>query len=171
MQDKKQINERLKLAAVTTGVIAALYIAAIALSHNSKKESVSLPSVTEAADTEENMEQREKLFAHLGLSSENYKAVQSRCTDNALSQWWYKNKDDDALGVYIAIGDIQANGGNGFAEFDEGEILVDGDEQYELEITVGDSGEDGYMDENGNMRSYYFLQESGNLQFVNMVQN
>ena len=126
--------------------------------------------ITEAEDSEENIKQRDALFAHLGYVSDDYEIVNSKCTNGKLYQWWYKNKLDNSLGVYVAIGDIQKNDGIGYPEFDEGDILIQGDENYELEISVGSLGEDGYMEENENMRSYYFVQGNGDIEFVNLIE-
>ena len=129
-----------------------------------KKESI----VTEAEDNETNLAQREALFKHLNLSMDDYIAVNSRCTDESLYQWWYKSSLDETAGIYIAVGDVEKAGMDGYAEFaDSGIVPGDGD-KYLLEISSGDAGEDGFLKEDGKIRSYYFVQGNGDIEFVSM---
>ena len=129
-----------------------------------KKESI----VTEAEDNETNLAQREALFKHLNLSMDDYIAVNSRCTDESLYQWWYKSSLDETAGIYIAVGDVEKAGMDGYAEFaDSGIVPGDGD-KYLLEISSGGAGEDGFLKEDGKIRSYYFVQGNGDIEFVSM---
>lgn len=129
-----------------------------------KKESI----VTEAEDNETNLAQREALFKHLSLSMDDYIAVNSRCTDESLYQWWYKGSLDETAGIYIAVGDVEKAGTDGYAEFADSGIVPGEGDKYLLEIASGETGEDGFLKEDGEIRSYYFVQGNGDIEFVSM---
>ena len=170
--EKKQVGARKRHLTIAAWAFAAVAFSAalLAVSHWSGKGGQDAPSVTEAKDTKENLNQREKLFAHIGASTEDYEETNSRCTGGTLCQWWYKNKVDGTQGLYVAVGDVKKNGG-GFAEFDESGIVIQGDEDYELEIASGAMAEDGFLDSGTPMRSYYFVQAKDSLEFVNLVES
>lgn len=118
-----------------------------------------------------NIMQREALFNHIGYDMQWYEVVEEKDTGGRLQQWWYKGTMNPDSCIYIAVGNLQKNHGNSYAEFEEFIPTLTGDELYELEITVGTVDENGYIDTEKETRSYYFLQDEKDIAFVNLVVN
>lgn len=120
-------------------------------------------------DTDVNIMQREMLFNHIGYDINSYEVCKSRDTDGNLSQWWYRNKENNSDGVYVAIGDIKANDGEGFAAF--GDIIpeIDDSMDYLLEISCGILDEDGYFVMGKETSDYYFVQQGEDIAFVKLI--
>lgn len=122
-------------------------------------------------DTDVNIEQREKLFEHIGQDIEQFNILKSQTINDNLYQWWYGTDNDETSCVYVAIGDVAKNNGGGFAEFENVIPVLSGDEEYLLEIAIGSLTDDGYLDMDKDVRSYYFIQEKDDLIFMELKIN
>lgn len=118
-------------------------------------------------DDEENLMQREFLFSHLDLNMDDYEITDSMDTDDGiLKQWWYcgvKNSND---GVYIAVGNLAQNGNEPIAAFGDSVAEIDPSMDYILEISTGTLDENGFMDMDMPIVSYYFVQQGEDIAFM-----
>lgn len=128
------------------------------------------PTKTANHQKADSNQQREFLFNHIGLNIEDFEITDSIEDSNIVSQWWYKGIHNNDSGIYIAIGDIQANEGNGFAEFDIDAPAIRSTDDYLLEISIGDITEDGHLDVDNGVRTYYFIQTDNDIAFVSLKQ-
>lgn len=153
-------------------IVLTLLILILSFTACGKNEAANSDTIEDKVeDTDVNIAQREKLFEHIGQDIEQFNILKSQTINDNLYQWWYGADNDETACVYVAIGDVAKNNGSGFAEFENVIPVLSGDEEYLLEIAIGSLTDDGYLDMDKDVRSYYFIQEKDDLIFMELKIN
>lgn len=151
---------------LTTFLLSVAIITAFLVTGCSNKSKDTYSSTDTVKDTETNKKQREALFKHVGLNMDNYKISHEKTVNGNLEQWWYKDTNNSSSCIYVASGNIKENDNKVFAEFSDISQDISGNNDYILEIALGEITDDGYLDMDKEVRDYYFTQNGEDISLI-----